>query len=81
MLSKEANIIYSSNIKKLHSLVGENKQNSQLRQLLSILIEKRKDISFKTISKKSTHVFVSEDWLTALGNNPEVYKDYLSTIV
>lgn len=69
MVGKEANAISAANMRKLHLLVGENPQNSIHRQLLSIIIEKRKDTAFKPVSKKSSHPFLTEDWLVALGNN------------
>jgi hypothetical protein len=59
MVGKEANAISAANMRKLHLLVGENRQNAIHRQLLSIIIEKRKDAAFKSASRKSSHPFIT----------------------
>lgn len=81
MVGKEANNISIANMHKLHLLVGEKQQNSIHRQLLTIIIEKRKDTAFKHSNKRTSHPFITEEWLTALGNNTEIYRDYASAII
>jgi hypothetical protein len=68
MAGREANGVSNENMKKLHSLIAEKRYNAHLN-LLSIILEKRKETGFKK-SKKTTHPFICEDWLISAGNNP-----------
>ena len=62
MVSNEAMAIKSNVIQKLHSTINERKSSIHLT-LLNIILEKRRDESFKESNKTSMFPFICEEWL------------------